>query len=95
MAINLKKTILVTGGTGFIGSHTCVALLEAGYDVLVLDNLSNSSAEVIQRIQQICGSKPAFIEGDIRDQALLKELGERESTKKVAADQMKALSGGG
>ena len=74
MATDLKKTILVTGGTGFIGSHTCVALLEAGYDVLALDNLSNSCASVIQSIQRICGREPTFIEGDIRDQALLNRL---------------------
>ena len=74
MATDLKKTILVTGGTGFIGSHTCVALLEAGYDVLVLDNLSNSCASVVHSIQMICGREPTFIEGDIRDQALLNKL---------------------
>lgn len=66
--------ILVTGGTGFIGSHTCVALLEAGYEVTVLDNLCNSEASVIERIGKICGREPAFIEGDIRDAGLLKTL---------------------
>jgi len=66
--------ILVTGGTGFIGSHTCVALLDAGNDVIVLDNLCNSDASVIGRIGQICGREPSFIEGDIRDAALLKNL---------------------
>lgn len=71
---DLKTRIFVTGGTGFIGSHTCVALLEAGYDVSVLDNLSNSSVEVIQRIGQICGREPDFIEGDIRDKTLLTRL---------------------
>jgi UDP-glucose 4-epimerase len=70
----LNTAILVTGGTGFIGSHTCVALLEAGHDVLVLDNLSNSRASVMQRIGQVCGREPVFIEGDIRDKALLKNL---------------------
>ena len=70
----MKKTILVTGGAGFIGSHTCVALLEAGYNVLVLDNLSNSNAAVIQSIKQVCGRKPDFVEGDIRDKALLNKL---------------------
>jgi len=66
--------ILVTGGTGFIGSHTCVALLDAGFDVMVLDNLCNSEAAVIGRIGQICGRQPGFIEGDIRDADLLKTL---------------------
>jgi len=70
----LKTSILVTGGTGFIGSHTCVALLETGHDVVVLDNLCNSDASVIKRIGQICGREPVFIEGDIRDGALLKHL---------------------
>jgi len=66
--------ILVTGGTGFIGSHTCVALFDAGYDVTVLDNLCNSEASVIGRIGQICGREPVFVEGDIRDALLLKTL---------------------
>jgi len=66
--------ILVTGGTGFIGSHTCVALLDAGYDVIVLDNLCNSDATVIGRIGQICDREPTFIEGDIRDTDLLNTL---------------------
>jgi UDP-glucose 4-epimerase len=66
--------ILVTGGSGFIGSHTCVALLDAGFDVVVLDNLCNSEASVIGRIGQICGREPSFIEGDIRDIDLLKNL---------------------
>lgn len=67
----MKNTILVTGGAGYIGSHTTLCLLEAGYDVVVLDNLSNSSAESLRRVEQICGRAPAFIEGDIRDRALL------------------------
>ena len=70
----MKTSILVTGGTGFIGSHTCVALLEAGHDVVVLDNLSNSKASVIKRIGRICDRKPVFVEGDIRDGAMLKRL---------------------
>jgi len=70
----MSKTILVTGGTGFIGSHTCVELFNAGYDVIVLDNLCNSDAAVIGRIGQICGQAPVFIEGDIRDTELLNDL---------------------
>jgi UDP-glucose 4-epimerase len=73
-AVSLNKVILVTGGTGFIGSHTCVALLDAGHDVVVLDNLCNSDATVIKRIGQICGRKPIFVEGDIRDRSLLDHL---------------------
>ena len=60
-------TILVTGGTGYIGSHTCVALIQAGYDVIVLDNLYNSSKAVLERIQEITGVKPKFYETDILD----------------------------
>jgi UDP-glucose 4-epimerase len=70
----LKTFILVTGGTGFIGSHTSVELLEAGHNVLILDNLSNSDASIVQRIEQICGRAPEFKEGDIRDRGLLKRL---------------------
>ena len=70
----MKTTILVTGGTGFIGSHTCVVLLDAGYDVIVLDNLCNSDAAVMGRIGQICGREPVFVEGDIRDAELLDRL---------------------
>lgn len=70
----MNKTILVTGGTGFIGSHACVALLEAGSDVIVLDNLCNSEASVIGRIGEICGREPIFIEGDIRNAKALDEL---------------------
>ena len=70
----MNKSILVTGGAGFIGSHTCVALLEAGHEVIVLDNLCNSDATVIKQIGQICAREPVFVEGDIRDGALLKDL---------------------
>ena len=70
----MSNSILVTGGTGFIGSHTCVVLFEAGYEVIVLDNLCNSEASVIGRIGQICGRQPVFIEGDIRDAQLLDGL---------------------
>jgi UDP-glucose 4-epimerase len=67
-------TILVTGGTGYIGSHTVVQLLEAGHHVVVLDNLCNSKAQVIERIAQIAGNTPQFVEGDIRNRKLLKQL---------------------
>ncbi len=67
-------TILVTGGTGYIGSHTVVQLLEAGHQVLVLDNLSNSKAPVMNRIQEITGRSAAFIQGDIRDRAVLRKI---------------------
>ncbi|MCM1194445.1 MAG: UDP-glucose 4-epimerase GalE [Corallococcus sp.] len=63
--------ILVTGGAGYIGSHTCVELLEKGYQVVVIDNLCNSSAEVLKRINIITGKTVTFYEGDIRDRKLL------------------------
>lgn len=56
----MKQTILVTGGTGFIGSHTAVELIEAGYDVVVVDNLSNSKMEVLDGIEEITGYRPSF-----------------------------------
>jgi UDP-glucose 4-epimerase len=69
----LKKfnKILVTGGAGYIGSHTCVELLDAGYQVVIYDNLSNSNPEVINRIEAITKKRPVLVIGDIRDQASL------------------------
>ncbi|MCQ2536340.1 MAG: UDP-glucose 4-epimerase GalE [Lachnospiraceae bacterium] len=66
--------ILVTGGAGFIGSHTCVSLLENGYDVLVYDNLSNSSEESLRRVEKITGKKVEFVKGDILDKEKLNEV---------------------
>ena len=60
----MKQTILVTGGTGFIGSHTTVELMEAGYDVVIVDNLSNSKIEVLDGIEKITGVRPAFEQVD-------------------------------
>jgi len=70
----MSETLLVTGGAGYIGSHTTLALLEAGYQVVVLDNLCNSSAESLRRVASISGKTPTFIEGDIRNRALLDDL---------------------
>ena len=56
----MKQTILVTGGTGFIGSHTTVELQQAGYNVVIVDNLSNSKIEVLDGIEKITGVRPAF-----------------------------------
>lgn len=66
--------ILVTGGAGYIGSHTTLALLQSGFDVLVIDNLCNSSVESLRRVEQIAGRAPVFVEGDICDAALLRRL---------------------
>ncbi|MDH4246167.1 MAG: SDR family NAD(P)-dependent oxidoreductase, partial [Nitrospira sp.] len=63
--------ILVTGGAGYIGSHTCVELLEAGYDITVFDNFSNSHPESLERVQRITGKQLRLIHGDIRDRAAL------------------------
>lgn len=65
--------ILVTGGAGYIGSHTCVELLNAGYDIVVFDNFSNSHPEALRRVQTITGKTLQLVEGDIRDQAALEE----------------------
>ena len=63
----MKKTILVTGGTGFIGSHTTVELQQAGYEVVIVDNLSNSNMQVLDGIEQITGIRPAFEHVDCCD----------------------------
>ena len=63
--------ILVTGGAGYIGSHTCVELLQAGHDVTIFDNFSNSHPESLERVQQITGKRLNLIRGDIRDRAML------------------------
>lgn len=66
--------VLVTGGAGYIGSHTCVQLLEAGYDIVVLDNLCNSKIEAVRRIKELTGKDFVFVQGDIRDSDLLDDI---------------------
>lgn len=66
--------ILVTGGTGFIGSHTCVELLDAGYDVVIIDNLSNSKKEVVGYIENITNKKVSFYENDVCDKGALRNI---------------------
>ncbi len=66
--------VLVTGGAGYIGSHTCIELLDAGHDVVVLDNLSNSKPEALARVQAIAGSSLAFVQADLRDEEALAAL---------------------
>ncbi|MBR1889317.1 MAG: UDP-glucose 4-epimerase GalE [Alloprevotella sp.] len=70
----MKKRILVTGGTGFIGSHTSVELIESGYDVVIVDNLSNSKADVIYGIEKITGIRPAFEQVDCTDLPALENV---------------------
>ncbi|MEF2846481.1 MAG: SDR family NAD(P)-dependent oxidoreductase, partial [Eggerthellaceae bacterium] len=72
-----SQTILVTGGAGFIGSHTCVELLEQGYNVVILDDLSNSSSVAVDRIRELTGASTknlTFIKGSILDRAVLDSL---------------------
>lgn len=66
--------ILVTGGAGYIGSHTCIELINAGYDVVVLDNLYNSSKESLKRVEKIVGKEVKFYEADIRDAKALADI---------------------
>lgn len=70
----MKHKILVTGGTGYIGSHTVVELQNAGYDVVIIDNLSNSEIGVLDGIERITGKRPDFIEGDTTDRETLRKL---------------------
>ena len=75
--------ILVTGGAGYIGSHTCVELLSAGHDVTVLDNFCNSQVEALERVQRIAGKKLTLVEGDIRDSATLLQTLRRSAVSAV------------
>ncbi|AIL71826.1 UDP-glucose 4-epimerase GalE [Vibrio vulnificus] len=66
--------ILVTGGSGYIGSHTCIQMIEAGMTPIILDNLYNSKLLVLDRIEQVTGVRPAFYQGDIRDSEILQHV---------------------
>ena len=66
--------VLVTGGAGYIGSHTCIELLESGYGVVVIDNLCNSNPKSLDRVRELTGKDVAFYEGDVRDEALLRKI---------------------
>lgn len=70
--------ILVTGGTGFIGSHTVVELINEGYDVVIVDNLYNSKAMVVDRIEEITGVRPVFYEADVLDRETMNEIFDKE-----------------
>ena len=63
--------VLVTGGMGYIGSHTCVQMIAAGMEPIIVDNLCNANQEVLQRIEALTGTRPAFHQGVIRDEAFL------------------------
>jgi len=75
--------VLVTGGAGYIGSHTCISLIEAGYDVVVFDNFSNSSDEGIKRVEKIVGKKIELVEGDIRSRDDLQAVFDKYPIKSV------------
>ncbi|MBW7458191.1 SDR family NAD(P)-dependent oxidoreductase, partial [Paenibacillus sepulcri] len=66
--------ILVTGGAGYIGTHTCVELLEAGYDIIVVDNFANSSPEALNRVKEITGKSFRFYQLDVRDRSALEAV---------------------
>ncbi|HSG32960.1 MAG TPA: GDP-mannose 4,6-dehydratase, partial [Sphingomonadaceae bacterium] len=68
------ERVLLTGGTGYIGSHTAVVLIQAGYDVTLFDNLRNSKSGTVDGIERIAGIRPAFQQGDIRDAALVERV---------------------
>lgn len=76
-------SIFVTGGTGYIGSHTVVELLNAGYEVVVCDNLSNSSRKSLERVEQITGKTARFYQADIRDREALQQIFEKENIESV------------
>lgn len=67
-------TILVTGGAGYVGSHTCVELLTVGHEIVIIDNQSNSSPEIINRIKKNTGKNLTFFEGDLIDSVLLDDI---------------------
>ena len=74
----MKHSVLVTGGAGYIGSHTLVQLLDAGYDVVVVDNLCNSKYEALKRVEEITGKTVKFYEADIRDEDAISKVFENE-----------------
>jgi UDP-glucose 4-epimerase len=75
--------VLVTGGAGYIGSHTCVELLAAGYDLVVVDNLSNSKPEALARVERIAGRKVSFHQVDIRDKKAMREVFDQHAIQAV------------
>ena len=75
--------ILITGGAGFIGSHTCVEMLNSGKDVVVIDNLDNSSAESLKRVEKITGKRISFYENDVCDKEALRKIFKNESIEAV------------
>ena len=77
------KKILVAGGAGYIGSHTCVELLNSGYEVICVDNLYNSSKKAIERVEQITGKTMKFYEADMLDEPAMAEIFDKEKPEAV------------
>ncbi len=75
--------ILVTGGMGYIGSHTCIQMIDAGMTPIIIDNLCNANREVLARIEVLTGTKPLFYEGDIRDESFLDTIFSRHQIQSV------------
>ena len=86
-------SILVTGGAGYIGSHTVVELLNMGKDVVIVDNLSNSSILVLDRIKEITGKRPEFYQIDISNKELLRNVFEKEKIEAAVKDAEEAVKG--
>ncbi len=85
--------LLITGGAGFIGSHTCLVLLEAGHDLLVLDDFSNSSPLALERVEELAGRELQCIKGDVRDEAVLEQIFADSSTRGAPIDSVIHFAG--
>ncbi len=79
----MSRKILITGGAGYIGSHTCISLVEAGFELIVIDNLCNSKREAIRRVERICGKSITFLRLDVRDREGLRILFTKNSISAV------------